>query len=169
MLKVDLRQLERKRKLSIDETLKPGDAFWTEGDFEPAAPLTIRLDAQMAGDDIVLQGDVSGQVGTVCRRCLQPVTVDVDEELALVFRSGLSQVEAEAEEVYTLPEKGDVLDLTDAIREQVTLAVPQFVICEEACRGLCPRCGTNLNQAQCDCQPEVVEDRWAALRKLRAD
>ena len=169
MLRVDLRELARKRRLSIDEAVAPGDAFWTEGDFRPAAPLRVRLDIQLAGEDVVARGDVEGQVGMACRRCLRDVIAQVDEELALVFRPGLTRVEAEAEEVYALPEKGDELDLTDAIREQVALAVPQFVICEESCRGLCPQCGTNLNETQCDCESGGTDPRWAALRKLRAD
>ena len=169
MLRVDLRQLDRKRRLAIDETLLPDDAFWKDGEFRPAGPLNIRLDVQLAGSDVIALGEVSGQVAMGCRRCLQDVTVDVEQELSLVFRPGLTQVEAEAEEVYALPEKGDELDLTDAIREQVTLAVPQFVVCEEACRGLCPQCGTNLNETQCDCESTEVDPRWAALRNLRAD
>ena len=93
----------------------------------------------------------------------------LDEELTFLYRSGVRGVEAEAEEVYGLPERGLELDLGPAVREHVLLAVPQFVICDEACRGFCPRCGTNLNEASCDCVVEEEDPRWAALRRLRSE
>ena len=53
-----------------------------------------------------------------------------------------------------------------AVREQIMLAVPEFVICRETCRGLCPRCGTNLNESDCGCSEPQVDGRWAALKRL---
>jgi uncharacterized protein len=100
---------------------------------------------------------------------LSEVTLGVDEEVAWLFRAGVTRVEAEDSEIYPLPERGDELALVDPIREQVTLAVPQYAICRDACRGLCPRCGANLNEEQCDCEPIEVDARWAALRGLRTD
>src|SRR5690606_33050553 len=100
-----------------------------------------------------------------CRRCLVPVEFDLDETVTWLFREGISEAEAEAEEVYALPEKGRELDLVRALREQVMLAVPEFVSCAEACRGLCPRCGANRNQVDCGCEEPEVDDRWAALRR----
>lgn len=168
MLRLDLRQLQKKR-LTIDETLPPGDVFWAGTALKPVGPFRVRADAQLAGHDVIVRGDVAGRLASSCRRCLEHVEVEVDEEFDLVFRPGLSRVEAEEAEVYALPEKGDELDLQDAIREQVVLAVPQFVICEETCRGLCPQCGSNLNQTQCDCQSVAVDPRWAALRDMRSE
>ena len=166
MLRLDLRQLRQKR-LTLDDTLAPDDEFWTGFEVRPAGPFHVRMDAQMAGEDVIVRGDISGKLSASCRRCLQDVTVSIAEEVALVFRPGLTRVEAEEAEVYALPEKGDELDLKEAIREQVVLAVPRFVICEEACRGLCPQCGTNLNETQCDCQTSNEDPRWAALRAVR--
>jgi hypothetical protein len=61
------------------------------------------------------------------------------------------------------------IDLTDAVREHVLLAVPGFVECSESCRGLCPRCGVNRNDVSCDCAENAGDDRWAALRDLKSD
>jgi uncharacterized protein len=118
---------------------------------------------------VVARGDIRGTVRLACRRCVTPVHYDFDEELTFVYRAGLSSVDAEAEEVYSLPARGQELDLAAALLEHVQLAVPQYVICEESCRGFCPRCGTNLNQASCECVVEEEDPRWAALRRLRSE
>jgi uncharacterized protein len=169
MLKVDLRQLQLKRRLMIDQAIALQDRLWQHSEIRLAGPLRVQLDAQYAGRDVVVRGELSGQVRLPCRRCLTEVTAELDEEVAWVFRAGLSQVEAEDSETYTLPERSDELELADAIREQVILAVPQYAICRDDCRGLCPRCGANFNEEQCDCEPVETDSRWAALRELRTD
>src|SRR5687768_11734143 len=169
MLRVDLRQLERKNRLNIEQELPPDSPLWVVSELQLAEPLAVRLEAQQAGHDVVVSGELTGAVAMACRRCLAPVTAPIDEEVAMVFRPGLSEVEAEAEEVYALPSRGDELDLSDAIREHVVLAVPQYGMCTDDCRGLCPHCGTNLNHEQCDCTSNAVDPRWAALRALQKD
>jgi uncharacterized protein len=169
MLKVDLRQLERKRRLTIDAAIAPGDPFWRNSGVELTEPLQVHMDVQMAGRDVIVQGELTSRTTMPCRRCLAPVTVELKEKVALVYRPGLTRVEAEAQEVYALAERADDLDLTEALREQVVLAVPQYAMCGETCRGLCPQCGTNLNQTQCDCAAAEEDPRWAALRKHRMD
>src|SRR5688572_28616114 len=169
MLRVDLRQLERKNRLDIEHELPPDSPLWNGSEIQLAEPLAVRLQAQQAGHDVVVRGELSGLVAMYCRRCLAPVTAPIEEEVAMVFRPGLSRVEAESEEVYALPARGDELDLSDAIREQVVLAVLQYGMCTEDCRGLCPHCGINLNQEQCDCTSSARDPRWSVLRALKKD
>jgi uncharacterized protein len=51
--------------------------------------------------------------------------------------------------------------------EQIELALPMRIVCAESCKGLCPRCGANLNRGECGCKPEAVDDRLQALSALR--
>jgi uncharacterized protein len=51
----------------------------------------------------------------------------------------------------------------------VMLVVPRYAVCREACRGLCARCGADLNEEECRCRSEEGDARWAALRKVRLD
>ncbi|MGH7467040.1 MAG: YceD family protein [Longimicrobiales bacterium] len=169
MLKVDLRQLARKRRIRIDQTVADDHPQWRQNGITLAEPLEVRLEVQFAGRDVVVRGSLQSRVALSCRRCLVPVTVELNEPIALLFRPGLTRVEAEAQEVYCLPERADDLDLADAICEQVVLAVPQYAMCRESCRGLCAQCGVNLNQTQCSCDAAELDPRWAALRNLRTD
>ena len=59
------------------------------------------------------------------------------------------------------------LDLAPLLREEAILAIPMDALCRPDCAGLCPECGKNLNEGPCDCQPEEIDPRLEALRKLR--
>lgn len=168
MLLVDLNRLQREGRARIDADIPPGDAFWHDLDLDPRSPLNVRLEAQQAGPDVVVRGTITGTFGRDCRRCLEPVTVELDEELGLLYRAGEVVETEEPEDVLPMP-KGRELDLTGPVREQVLLGVPQYAYCRRTCKGLCPTCGTNLNEATCDCASDDVDERWAPLRQLKRD
>lgn len=169
MLKVDLGLLARQHRVRVEADLPAEDPLWEPLPWTFDGPVSVDLDVQQAGEDVVVRGNVRGTAALSCRRCLTPVTQELDEDLIFLYRTGIADVEAQAEEVYVLPPRGQELDLSEAVREHVLLAVPQFVSCDEACRGFCPRCGTNLNTTSCDCVAEDEDPRWAALRRLRSE
>src|SRR5690606_6569426 len=151
MLKVDLGHLQRMRRVEIAEDLPPDDPLWEGTGLALARPLAVRLEVQQVGDDVLMRGRMIGAVGLECRRCLIPVTVEIDEAVSAVFRPDLDPAEAEEAEVYTFASQDRELDLAPAVREQAMLAVPKYAVCRDACRGLCPRCGVNLNEEECRC------------------
>jgi uncharacterized protein len=169
MLKVDLGLLAQLHRIRIDAEVPVDDALWDTFPWRFAEPVALHLDVQQAGADVVVRGDVSGRAELSCRRCLAAVPYEVNEDLIFVYRAGVAGVEAEAQEVYPLPQKSRELDLTQAVREHVLLSVPEFVSCDETCRGFCPRCGTNLNETTCECRTNDEDPRWAALRRLRSE
>ena len=59
-----------------------------------------------------------------------------------------------------------VLDMEDVIRQYVLTEVPIKPLCSEKCSGLCPECGTNLNEEKCTCKEAPIDLRWEALAKL---
>lgn len=166
MLKADLGLLQRQRRVEVDEQIAPDHPALADLGFTLSGPLDVVLDVQQAGPDVAVLGSIRGTAALSCRRCLVAVEHPIDETVTWLYREGISEVEAQAEEVFALPAKGRELDLMPAVREQLALAVPEFVICSETCRGLCPRCGGNRNQVDCGCEQPAVDDRWAALRRL---
>lgn len=165
MLNVDLGTLARRHRIRVDVDVPADDPLWGSVPWQFDGPLAVRLELQQAGEDVLVRGTISGATALSCRRCLEPVRHPIDEELTLLFKSGLIEEDAESAEVYTLPDRAQELDLAPALREHVLLAVPEFVNCDDACRGLCARCGTNLNRDSCDCVDEEPDPRWAALRR----
>jgi uncharacterized protein len=98
-----------------------------------------------------------------CRRCLVDVTVPVEESRGLVFAADDETPEGDG--CYLIPGRTRQLDLTEPLREELMLALPQYVECRPDCKGLCPRCGANLNDGPCQCPPES-DARWDALKGL---
>jgi uncharacterized protein len=122
--------------------------------------------------DIRLKGKLATSLELPCARCLEPVVHEVNGAFDLLYRPQgsdagrpeLSVTEAEAEISYY---QGEGLLLEDALREQVLLALPLKAVCREDCKGLCPHCGKNLNEAQCSCVEPVDDPRWSALKEIR--
>jgi uncharacterized protein len=76
--------------------------------------------------------------------------------------------ELQDEDVETSYYRDDQIDLNELMREQFYLALPMKPLCQEDCQGLCAQCGTNLNTGTCECHPEWVDPRLAALKELKS-
>jgi uncharacterized metal-binding protein YceD (DUF177 family) len=66
-----------------------------------------------------------------------------------------------------LAAENEAIDLTADIREDILLNLPRHQVCSDKCRGLCPKCGENLNKKQCACRPESSAEAWRALERLQ--
>ena len=163
MLTFDLRSLEAKAA-TVDDQLGADDAVWQEGDPKPdtAVKVTGRLSAAGA-DQYYWHGRIAGDITTECRRCLTEAHAHVENESQVIY-SASEELADDDPEVYPLDPGARDLDLRPAIREEWLLAQPRYVLCREDCRGLCPRCGADLNAAPCDCPPQT-DSRWDSLRK----
>ena len=108
--------------------------------------------AQIQGRALLVTGKLQTPATLRCGRCLKtfkrPIVVDqfvVHQELA----------------------GEDFVDLTDSIREDILLQLPQRALCQENCRGLCVRCGADLNESACQCKAESGDLRWHALDQIK--
>lgn len=131
-----------------------------------------RRGRKSAIEDIRLVGDYSTRIEARCARCLEPVSRDLASQFDLLYRplgvdAGPDERAVQPAETEIGYYQGEGLLLEDVLREQVLLAVPIKLICSEQCRGMCPRCGQNLNAKQCACAEPLASDRWAALKDIR--
>jgi DUF177 domain-containing protein len=123
-------------------------------------------------EDIRVAGAFSTRLEMTCARCLESVARDIAGDFDLLYRprgadAGVDErtvVQDESEVSYYT---GEGVLLEDVLREQVLLAVPLKTVCREDCRGLCPRCGRNLNVEQCNCAEPLEEPRWSALKEIK--
>jgi uncharacterized protein len=166
MLKVDPGQVSRKGRILIEAAIADDDPIWTDTGIRLDGPLEVRLTVQRANADMVVRGSFSGVALGECRRCLRQIRTPIEDDVTVLDRPGLNGVEAEAMEVYPLPERAGELDLLPGLREHVILAAPQFPLCSDTCLGLCPRCGADRNAGPCGCEAGT-DPRWAGLEKRR--
>jgi len=168
MLKVDLGRLGREGSILLEAQVSAEDNLWKDSGITWCGPVDFGLTASFAGSgEVVVRGRVQGPLQQECRRCVQSLEKKLDEELTLVYLSAETEAESEEAGAYLFEPIAGELDLSNAVREEVMLAINQYVVCDPKCSGLCPRCGTNLNQATCDCRQDESDPRWEALQALK--
>ena len=170
MLTIPLARLEREGSLEVRAEIPSDDPSWEGTELRFSAPLSVSGQVQwVASGEVFARLRLLGTLAQECRRCLEPVSVGVEEELDLLFSPVEESGELEEEGVRPLPDGLGELDLLGAIREELILSQSPLALCKPDCRGLCPRCGVNLNEERCECSNEELDPRWDALRALNEE
>ncbi len=161
MLRVYVDALDR-GPVDVSGSIASDDPLFDDIDFELTGPVRVsgRLLSASLGR-FYWQGSLATDVTATCRRCLASTPRQIDVQVNLVFTE---DQDTDDPSEYVVQDKTDVLDLREAIREELILALEAYVLCREDCKGLCPSCGTDLNTNSCDCRPPS-DSRWAALDK----
>jgi len=132
---------------------EPSEVLALEKDAGTEARGSVQYDlhAQCVGKELIVTGSVGVDASFTCARCAVEFPKRVEDHSFFC--------EKEVENLH------ETLDLTDEVRETIILAFPNYPICGESCRGLCPRCGVNLNREKCGCKPQET-GRWSAFSGL---
>ena len=144
----------------------------SDPDFGFPPLLKVDLVYYRSGADIFFNGSFCGEITGYCGRCLESYSFTLDKAFAFVLSPEPARAERGAEELHSA-ELGlsyystDEIDLSPLIAEQVMLALPTRPLCSESCRGLCEKCGANLNREPCYCSTERGDPRMAIFRTLK--
>lgn len=112
---------------------------------------------------LVMTGAVTARLDGVCDRCASAFSRDVTYPIRAVLAS--EPAEEENDEEWIFPLVKDCADLEEIVRTVFVLNMEPQLLCRPDCRGMCYRCGKNLNDGPCDCKKEL-DPRFAALRQL---
>ena len=112
---------------------------------------------------LMMKGDLTATIHGTCDRCASPFDREIHFPINVVLVTELADEENEDEWVFPL--EGDSADLDDIVRTVFVLNLDSKLLCKEDCKGICQRCGKNLNDGACSCQREL-EPRCAALKQL---
>ncbi|HLY15901.1 MAG TPA: DUF177 domain-containing protein [Bryobacteraceae bacterium] len=162
------------RKIRFDETFAPGELNFAEDEIRQAGPLhalgTAELLANTEGE-VRIQGSLDVEMEAECDRCLGRARIAVNTRIDLFYRpmsfiARDEEVEIDEGEAQLGFYQGGGMELEDILHEQILLAMPMQRICREGCKGICPVCGQNRNEAPCDCARHP-DDRWSALQGLK--
>ncbi|MFO7274223.1 MAG: DUF177 domain-containing protein [Bacillota bacterium] len=154
-------------------TLEPVELGGAEVGF--GRPFTGTAKIWNLGDRLLVQAELQGEARLTCSRCLCEYT----HPLSVSFEAEFVEREPGADEPVVEDEEesdkdvsfysDDVVDMTEVARDNILLALPMKPLCSEFCKGLCPRCGKDLNEGPCGCDggvEESVDPRLAVLRDL---
>jgi uncharacterized protein len=169
-VQIDLSRIDDE-PMSFDEELRLEPERLDEDQVAEAVCVRLRGIVRNIAGRFRLDGSIEGTGKLLCTRCLAPVQWQLDEEFSAEFRLGAEganegEFEIDDDELDLSFLGEGLLDLNDVAAEQLMLALPMRIVCDEACAGLCPQCGGNRNvEGACRCEPEV-DPRWDALRAL---
>lgn len=167
--KVDFSQQLAPDTLDLGKGLRQSGTLNTKG---RAELLEEHRGSKNVVEDIRVLGSFATTIEVPCARCVEPVPTRVGGDFDLLYRplgvdagkDERSISEAETEIGYY---SGEGIQLEDVLREQILLALPLRIVCNEACRGICARCGKNLNVESCACEEQPPDPRWAALAGIK--
>ncbi len=151
------------RRLDLEVTIDPLEFGGQRYEARPAA-VPVTLDVARTSSGFALRLRYSAGLAGPCARCLERADRRVDVDAREIDQPG------GGEELQSPYLSGDDLDLRAWARDGLALALPEQIVCSEACRGLCAICGENLNEAGEGHEHERPPDpRWAKLGELRFD
>jgi uncharacterized protein len=158
------------REVTIDE---PNPRFGS--DIRVTVPVSGSARLIRTQNGVLVRARITTSVEMECSRCVEPVeraiTIDLEEEFQpsvhIITGAPLEPPEDDALRI----DERHVLDLTEAGRQYIEIALPLQPLCSPECRGLCPVCGTNLNLGACSCASESASASgpFAALAGLMGD
>jgi uncharacterized protein len=136
-------------------------------EIEPEAKIKLTIE----GSTIFFNGEAMGVLTTDCSRCLEKTKAKVVAKINLVLKP-VRERESELDKLEDLnfgSYEGKEIDCAVIAEEYLTLALPQVVVCSKDCKGLCPKCGENLNVMKCNCKTEneFVDERFSVLKDLK--
>ncbi|MDR3332994.1 MAG: DUF177 domain-containing protein [Synergistaceae bacterium] len=155
--------------------------------YAPASPVTASVEANYAGERILIKVRVSARFSLPCSRCLKETGLAIVGDLRYLFtlrpaRSEQTSVKGKKGEDgdSSGDDDGDVdvipidsfeteFDLKQYVWETLLLFLPERVLCSEDCRGLCQICGKDLNEGDCSCREEGGDPRFAVLGDIGAN
>jgi len=154
------------RHYTIDEV-----AAISDPDLDLVGPMRGKVKLMRTQRGILVTATLQQRVRTSCVRCLTDLELDLDIQIDEEFVPGVDlhtgaqltwDPEDEIDESQII-DMQHTLSLIEVARQELLLALPAHPLCSEACAGICPVCGADLNEEQCGCADEQIDPRWAAL------
>ena len=149
---------------NIGKTSPFAGEFRLDGDLTPYPDaildkVKLNLSVTFTNPNVEVEGSITCLIKGYCDRCLK----ELDVQIELPFEQTFYKDEAgEDQYVYV----NSLLDATQAVSDEIVLSLPTSLLCDENCKGLCPKCGCNLNEKQCDCDTSR-DNPFSILKNLK--
>ena len=150
-------------RLQLSESFQMQNTHFLGEDFTFNEPFLLEGVILNNTKSLELNANVTGKAEVHCARCQKPMIIDVSFPVSEV----LVREDAEfADDEDVLVYSGNSVELMEAITNSFLMNVSGKYLCSEDCKGLCPHCGTNLNDESCDCDKDIIDPRWEKLAEI---
>jgi len=120
--------------------------------------------------EVMMKIHYSGSMQLACTTCLESYESQVDESFSILFTANPEEAEGavtvEGKDGFVQVLESDVIDMEQQVLDTMRLNIPMAHQCRQECRGICPGCGKNLNEGDCDCVVDTVDPRWKDLESF---
>ena len=169
-MRIELASLEHGKR-SFAHKYSAGELVLEDDRVSVVEPPAVSGEIRQKRQRLRVTGTVSGRLQVECDRCLKPVGLVVDSKFDVEY---VTAEDYQAQQALELTEAdlnlsifdGEGLEIDELVKEELLLAVPDHVICSEACRGMCAVCGVDKNSVDCECETREVDPRWSGLKEL---
>ena len=134
-MKIDIRQIPPEG-LSLREEINPKDLELNTETVSFELPIIVEAFVQRVTNAVVVRLNITGKMQEVCSRCLAGFDIEINKKLNLNF---------------SLDKSERFIELDPDIREEIMVDYPMKPLCKSDCKGLCQKCGKNLNEGGCSC------------------
>lgn len=162
-MKVRINSLKDGKQV-VTDALSAADLDIT--DLKLNAPVAVVLDIDKGASEIKIDGQVESSARCECDRCLTDFDLPIRGTFSVIASFSTPGTTTKDENIIPLSPTANEIDLSEYIHDTLLLDVPMKLLCREDCRGLCPVCGVNRNETDCQCQVDEPDARWESLKKL---
>ena len=156
-------------RISFDDKVEIPDLNFSGGNYCFKKPLSVKGGISNTGGALSLKADASGVMTTQCARCMK----DIDVPIEFGFVETLMHSDEGDGKGGTVSDNDDVIvfegtsvSLDEIIENNFIMNLSPRYLCREDCKGLCPKCGKDLNEGDCGCDDDDIDPRWAALADM---
>ena len=155
----------------FSQSLEAGELAFEESDLRLVEPVRVAGQIRRKSGELEISGELHAKVALPCARCLKEVELPIDVKFTERFVASVSWRNEEHHELsrddLDLGLVDEAIELNDLVREEILLALPGQLLCNESCKGICPVCGVDRNSSDCSCESRQVDARWEKLKDLR--
>lgn len=161
--KIDIAALKnrpgQRQEIIIEDILTPSA---DRSELKLKGPIKVTLTLENIGLEFLVQGEAEALIESNCARCLKDFDLALNVEFAQLFTD---QPDLDNEDEMAII--ADKIDIKPVVEEALLLDIPFSRICGQDCKGICPKCGQDLNENDCGCPKEEIDIRMVKLLELK--
>ena len=169
-MRIELASLES-AKGRFAHSYEEGELVLGEDRVRLVQPPTVSGEIRREGRRVHVMGRLVARVEVECDRCLKFIELPVDSSIKIEY---VTREDYQAQQAVELTEDdldltvfdGEVIDIDALVVEETLLAVPDHILCNDDCKGICPQCGQDRNLGDCGCETAEIDPRWSGLKEL---
>lgn len=171
-MQINLDKLIRREidKIDLNFSQKIDTINYCDNSYKLASPINVNGKVSNTNKGLYLDVDVDFTILDNCARCLDEVEVPIEYSIkGFLVKEGFDEDEFEEDDAFIYD--GQELKLVDIIEQTLDFNIPARILCNDNCKGLCQKCGANLNKQECSCSEiandeEIIDPRFAKLKDI---